>query len=111
LGELNDGQTKKFEIKRKDRVTEAFLLKKDGRHFAYLNLCRHWSVGLDFNDNEFFSEDGEWIICKNHGAIYDPTTGACQSGPCNGAALYRVPLVEREGIIYADTGKVDWGES
>lgn len=109
-GELRDGESKKFEIRRPDRVAEAFLIKKEGDYYAYLNLCRHWTVGLDFDDNEFFSEDRNWLVCKNHGAIYNPATGGCESGPCGGASLYRVPLVEKEGAIFADLEKVEWGE-
>jgi len=109
--ELDEGESKKFDIKRSDRITEAFLIKKNGMYFAYLNLCRHWTVGLDFNDNDFFSDDKAWLVCKNHGAVYDPVTGRCESGPCGGAGLYRVPLVEEDGCIYADTRKIDWGDS
>ncbi len=111
VGELKNHQSKKFMIQRADRQTEAFLIQKDGRHYAYLNLCRHWTVGLDFDGNEFFSEDGEWLVCKNHGAVYNPVTGGCEGGPCGGAPLYRVPLVEKEGFIYADVENVDWVES
>ena len=110
VDELKNGETKKFQVKREDRVTEAFLLKREGNHHAYLNLCRHWTVGLDFDDNEFFSEDKKWLVCKNHGAIYNPTTGNCESGPCGGAALYRVPLVEKDGSIYAVVDEIDWGD-
>ena len=110
LGELKEGESKKFWIKRPDRVTEAFLIRKNGKNFAYLNLCRHWTVGLDFEDNDFFSEDKEWLVCKNHGAVYDPRTGECQGGPCGGASLYRVPLVEENGMIWADLEKIDWGD-
>ncbi len=110
VGELKNHRSKKFMIQRSDRQTEAFLIRKDGRHYAYLNLCRHWTVGLDFDDNEFFTEDGEWLVCKNHGAVYNPISGECLGGPCGGAALYRVPLVEKEGFIYADVANMEWGE-
>ena len=108
--DIREGQSVKFEIARKDRKTEAFVIKKNGKYYSYLNLCRHWSVGLDFDDNDFFSEDKAWLVCKNHGAIYEPVTGICEGGPCGGAALYRVPLIEKEGILYADVPKIDWGE-
>ncbi len=78
--ELQEGQSVKFEIDRKDRKTEAFVIKKNGKYYSYLNLCRHWSVGLDFDDNDFFSEDKAWLVCKNHGAIYEPVTGICEGG-------------------------------
>lgn len=109
--EVKEGKTIKFLIKRKDRVTEAFAFRKGGVLFAFLNLCRHWTVGLDFDDNEFFSEDGEWLVCKNHGALYHPVTGRCESGPCGGASLYPVPLIEKKGVLYADVAKIDWGEN
>jgi nitrite reductase/ring-hydroxylating ferredoxin subunit len=108
---LKDGESKKFEVRRKDRITEAFLIRSKGNHYAYLNLCRHWTVGLDFDDNEFFSEDKNWLVCKNHGAVYQPVTGECVSGPCGGASLYRVPLVEKKGFLYADLEKIDWGDA
>lgn len=110
ITELKNGESIKFEVRRPDRLTEAFLIKVNDCFHAYLNLCRHWTVGLDFDDNDFFSEDGEWLVCKNHGAVYSPVTGECESGPCGGASLYRVPLVEKEGVLYADIGLIDWGD-
>lgn len=111
VSELKEGKTIKYLIKRSDRETEAFVFKKSGKLFSYLNLCRHWSVGLDFDDNEFFSEDGAWLVCKNHGALYHPVTGRCESGPCGGASLYPVPVVEKNGILFADVAKINWGDS
>jgi nitrite reductase/ring-hydroxylating ferredoxin subunit len=111
IDELKDGQTKKFKIRRADRVTEAFLIRKGGDYFAYLNLCRHWMVGLDYDDNDFLSEEGAWVVCKSHGAVYRPETGECESGPCNGAALYRVPVEQDPEAVWALLDKIDWGES
>lgn len=108
--ELKEGQSIKFEVTRKDRKTEAFAVKKNGKYYSYLNLCRHWSVGLDFDDNDFFSEDKQFLICKNHGALYDPISGVCQGGPCGGVGLYRVPIIEKDGVLYADLPNIDWGE-
>lgn len=110
MSELKEGQSKKFDLERPGRTTEAFIIRKGGQLRAYLNLCRHWTVGLDMDDNDFFSEDGEWVVCKNHGATYNPVTGECVSGPCGGASLYRVPLVEKEGNVYVEVAKVEWGE-
>ncbi|HVM32530.1 MAG TPA: Rieske 2Fe-2S domain-containing protein [bacterium] len=111
LNELKDGQTKKFSLRRADRVTEAFLLRRGDDYHAYLNLCRHWMVGLDYDDNDFLTEDGRWVVCKSHGALYRSETGECESGPCNGAALYRVPVEKEGGAVWALLDQVDWGES
>jgi nitrite reductase/ring-hydroxylating ferredoxin subunit len=110
VGELKDGQTKKFTIRRADRVTEAFLIRRGGDYFAYLNLCRHWMVGLDYDDNDFLTEDGNWVVCKSHGALYRTETGECESGPCNGAALYRVPLEQDRSAVWALVDQIDWGD-
>lgn len=110
VDQLKEGVTVKFLIRRQDRETEAFAFKKDGEYFSYLNLCRHWTVGLDFDDNDFFSENGKWLVCKNHGALYSPGSGSCESGPCGGASLYKVPLFVKGGDLYADLEKIDWGE-
>jgi len=99
-----------FLLKRSDRETEAFLINKAGKHYAYLNLCRHWSVGLDFEDNDFFFRGWGMAYLQNHGAIYYPASGECASGPCGGASLYRVPLLEKEGALYAVLDQIDWGD-
>jgi nitrite reductase/ring-hydroxylating ferredoxin subunit len=109
--ELKDGRTKKFTIRRADRITEAFLIRRGGDYYAYLNLCRHWMVGLDYDDNDFLTEDGNWVVCKSHGALYRPQTGECESGPCNGAALYRVPLEVDSTAVWALLDQIDWGDN
>ena len=110
VDQLKEGVTVKYLIKRQDRDAEAFAFKKNGEYFSYLNLCRHWTVGLDFDDNDFFSENGDWLVCKNHGALYSPRSGQCASGPCGGASLYKVPLFVKDGDLFADLEKIDWGE-
>jgi nitrite reductase/ring-hydroxylating ferredoxin subunit len=47
-------------------------------------------------DNQFFSLDGRYLMCANHGATFEPATGECIWGPCVGAALQNVAL-EMEG--------------
>ena len=49
---------------------------------------------------EFFDLESKWLICATHGAHYDPKTGDCQSGPCNGAGLTALSIIEEAGGIY-----------
>lgn len=65
----------------------AFAVKFDGQFFAYLNRCGHIAVQLDYMPGEFFSDDGQTLICATHGAEYAPDTGACLGGPCYGVGL------------------------
>jgi nitrite reductase/ring-hydroxylating ferredoxin subunit len=99
--ELSHGATKKFLLYCDGRPLEGILLNFDGRLFAYVNRCRHIPLSMDWVDNQFFTEDKRYLICANHGATYEPTTGECIWGPCYGAALQGIPLEIRDGEIVA----------
>lgn len=93
---LEHGTTRSFEIVHQGRTREGFVLSYEGNHYAYLNECPHWCVELDLGDGHFYDEELDRIYCKNHGALFFPVGGQCETGPCLGRAL--VPLrVRREG--------------
>ena len=58
-------------------------------------------MSMDWVENQFFSEDNRYLICANHGAIYEPKTGECYGGPCFGAVLQRIPLEVNGGAVRA----------
>src|SRR5215470_18684434 len=101
IGELEPGSSKKFVIKPGGHPIEAFVVNYQGALYAYVNRCRHISLTLDWVDNRFFTEDGRYVICANHGATYEPTTGECIWGPCAGAFLQPVLLEISEEKVYA----------
>lgn len=87
----HDGDVHKFLL----RSTEGYLLeilivRLEGELFAYVNRCPHMPLSLDYGDGEFFDETHQWLICRNHGAVFDPKTGRCVSGPCCGASLEKL---------------------
>ena len=92
VGELQSGETKKFILVCAGEEIEGFLLNFGGQHHAYVNRCRHVPMGLDWVENQFFTEDGRWVQCATHGAYYEPATGECMAGPPCGKALVRIPL-------------------
>ncbi len=92
VGELGRGASKKFVLKSGGSAVEAFVVNYEGALYAYFNRCRHIALSLDWVDNRFFTEDGRHLICANHGATYEPTTGECVWGPCFGASLRSVVL-------------------
>ncbi len=97
---LCHGETALFEVVIAGRTREAFVLCYEGQFLAFLNQCPHWSVELDLGDGHFFDEAMDRVYCKNHGAIFHPTTGACESGPCLGRALDRfLTRVEGDDVI------------
>ena len=92
IDELDHGMSKKFILRRNGREFEAMLLNYQGEFFAYVNRCPHIGITLDWVDNQFFTVDGRYLMCANHGATFEPATGECIWGPCLGAALQSVPL-------------------
>jgi nitrite reductase/ring-hydroxylating ferredoxin subunit len=38
------------------------------------------------------SDDGEYLLCHQHGALYRLTDGRCVLGPCAGEALVPVAI-------------------
>jgi nitrite reductase/ring-hydroxylating ferredoxin subunit len=84
---LAHGETHVFELDYLGRKREAFVLRHGDTFHAYLNECPHWAVELDLGDGHFFDAELDMIYCKNHGAIFSPSTGRCESGPCLGRSL------------------------
>ena len=55
---------------------------------AYLNRCPHLGIPLAWQDSQLMSKDGNYLQCSSHGAQFDPATGDCISGPCQGDQLW-----------------------
>lgn len=98
LSESGDGV--RFEVLLQGRAEPAFAIRWRGRVRAYLNRCGHVPVELDFQPGQFFDYAGEYLICATHGALYDPASGQCRSGRCNGVGLVPLPVIERDGGVY-----------
>lgn len=73
-------------------MVEAFVMRYKRKILAYRNVCRHAAIPLDWTPNEFFDETGDYLLCRTHGALYEPKTGMCIGGPCTGQALHEVPI-------------------
>lgn len=100
-GLKESGKGLRFDVKtEKGEVVPAFAVRFDGQYFAYLNMCGHIAVQLDYMPGEFFSDDGQTLICATHGAEYAPDTGACLGGPCYGIGLEALQINEVDGQLY-----------
>jgi nitrite reductase/ring-hydroxylating ferredoxin subunit len=101
LGEIAEGKSKKFVLEVGGREVECFVVRWGDGHHAYVNRCRHIAMSLDWVENRFFDEDGRFLLCATHGALFEPDSGDCVAGPPVGKRLIRVPLEVRDGEIYA----------
>jgi nitrite reductase/ring-hydroxylating ferredoxin subunit len=98
--EIQPGTVKKFWIICRQYRVDGFLVNDDGRFHAYVNRCRHMATPLDFIRDQFVSEDGRYLMCYTHGALYERGTGLCIFGPCKGESLYRLPVcVDQDQVL------------
>ena len=92
----------KFHLVRDGKNVSAFVAQFRGEIIAYENVCRHLPITLDYADNKFFTPDGRHLLCHNHGAIYDPITGLCVRGPCQGESLKKIKVEVRDGAVWVN---------
>ena len=100
---LENGSGLRFECLDPDDCNASingFAISHVGRVFAYANRCPHLGVELDWTPGEFFNPDNSHLICSTHGALFEPDTGRCVSGPCTGQSLTPVPVIERSGELF-----------
>lgn len=100
VDDLQPGRVKKFWLICQKYRLDAFLVNDRGNFHAYVNRCRHMATPLDFVRDEFLSDDGRFLQCYTHGALYEFATGVCVEGPCKGETLYRLPVrVDRGEVL------------
>jgi nitrite reductase/ring-hydroxylating ferredoxin subunit len=101
--DLRPGESRKFLLPIRGIEEECFLINYEGKFHAYVNRCRHVPMAMDWVDNQFFAEEGRYLMCQTHNAYYQPDSGECVAGPPGtcGKFLHRVPVEIDDGIIYA----------
>ena len=90
----------RFEVQKEGENRPAFIVRSDSGISAFLNRCGHRDLELDWSPGEFFDLDSRFLICATHGALYDPHSGDCKGGPCNGVGLTPLAVVEENGVVY-----------
>lgn len=91
-----------FDVSYSGETCRAFAVRVNGQVQAYLNRCSHIAMEMDYQQDRFFDESGQWLMCATHGATYDPETGDCVGGPCRGG-LVKIALSEANGVVHWHT--------
>ncbi|MDL0120080.1 Rieske (2Fe-2S) protein [Halobacterium salinarum] len=98
--DLQAGDSFRFTVRDRDSgdEQEAILVAlSDGSITGWLNYCMHWTdVTLDSGSGAV--RDGE-LVCRKHAATFDPTSGVCTHGPCEGATLTTVDVTVQDGTV------------
>ena len=84
----------------KGETIPAFIICYDGLYLGYINRCGHIAVQLDYLPGQFFSDDGQTLVCATHGAEYAPDSGQCLGGPCFGVGLESLPVLLVDEQLY-----------
>lgn len=82
---------------------EVVIVSEGGRHHAYENRCPHRGTSLDWAPGRYLSEDGRFLQCATHGALFEKHSGRCVSGPCTGDRLRPLALCELDGYLCVTT--------
>ena len=86
---------------------EFFVVRKGHNAYAYVNRCPHAGHELNWQPDRFLTSEGDLILCQSHGARFTISEGLCILGPCPGASLIPVELVERDGDLFANVQQLD----
>lgn len=95
---VDGGLAVPFDVVYQGQSCWAFAIRFEGVVHAYLNRCAHVAMEMDFQPNRFFDSTGQWLICATHGALYQPATGRCMSGPCR-RSLVKITTTEQAGLV------------
>ncbi len=100
------GLAARFQFEFDGRLVQAFAIAYDGELYAYANSCPHRGTELDWQHGEVFDESGLYLVCATHGAIFEPNSGRCVGGPCQGASLVRLAVDAVEGAVKLRVGRL-----
>jgi nitrite reductase/ring-hydroxylating ferredoxin subunit len=103
---FENNTVKSFKVRIGTRVFRGLVVKENNKYFAYENICQHLPITLDLNGDNFFSHDKKYLQCHMHGAMYEIRTGLCIAGPCEGAKLVALELVEEDKHVVIKIPKV-----
>jgi nitrite reductase/ring-hydroxylating ferredoxin subunit len=96
LAEIPEGSARGFALLQ----TNVVAVRDYSGVYVYLNRCPHLGVPLQWREDRFLDEDGAFIRCASHGALFEPRTGLCIQGPCRGDSLWQIECrVEGEAIF------------
>ena len=102
LDSLTELSSQEFIVQSATVEKEGFLFNYNQQCYAYENSCPHTGVNLNWQKGQFFSLDGRFLECCMHGALFEPDTGLCVRGPCQGQKLKPINIIIEAGSVYIE---------
>ncbi len=92
LGDLPDPTAKELTFGPERGGFRMILVHWRGSLRAYLNICPHFSLPLNYRPDQFLTPDADFLLCSMHFALFEPDTGRCIDGACLGHYLDPIPV-------------------
>ncbi len=102
----DSGTAARFVVEFDGRQLDAFAISFQGKVHAYVNSCPHRGTTLDWEPGQVFDHSGIYLVCATHGALFEPESGRCVGGPCQGASLARIQVEESAGQVSLAAGRL-----
>lgn len=99
VNDIADPGSKGLNVDHDGTKLELFIVKKDSNITVYRNSCPHTLGPLDWTPNEFLDMNNQYIMCANHGALFEINTGLCIYGPCKAQSLKALPFTIKNNQI------------
>ena len=100
VDEIADPGSKGLCISIEGEMLELFIVKKASKIFVYENSCPHTHGSLDWTPDQFLDIDNDYIMCANHGALFEINNGLCIYGPCKSQSLKTLPFTVKKNKIF-----------
>jgi nitrite reductase/ring-hydroxylating ferredoxin subunit len=99
VDDIADRSGRGYTISRDGIETDIMIVRLGRTVRAYVNVCPHLGLNLDWQPDYFFDYERRHILCGVHGALFRVGDGVCVHGPCLGSALEAVPIEVRDGEV------------
>lgn len=101
LSDIAEPGSRNIQAREGDALFLGFIVRVDGEVLAYVDSCPHNRIPLAVFDNQYLTRRGDYIVCGAHGAVFNPKSGMCFSGPCRGEGLTPWPVTVVDGQVVA----------
>ncbi len=98
LAELPEGSARGFAVLH----THVLAVRDYKGVHVFLNRCPHLGVPLQWQDDRFLDEEGAFIRCASHGALFERDSGLCVQGPCRGDSLWQIECRIEDDVVVID---------
>lgn len=100
ISALDKTRAKGLEIQLDGQTTEIFLVKDEHGIYGYINHCPHRGSPLEWREDDFLDEAGQYIMCATHAAHFRIHDGYCVAGPCKNKQLTSLNLDIKNDTVF-----------